>query len=109
MVINWTLVGLICVFIILLFLYLNLRKVKEKSRLHKHFEKFIILFLLPPASLSLQILFSNTSIPPIYFDYVTYIFTIFAPVELLVIALLYNNKDCNLRYIKYLYNYLQLC
>lgn len=103
MVINWTLVGLICVFIILLFLYLNLRKVKEKSRLHKHFEKFIILFLLPPASLSLQILFSNTSIPPIYFDYVTYIFTIFAPVELLVIALLYNNKDCNLRYIKYLY------
>ncbi|MEG2646202.1 MAG: histidine kinase N-terminal 7TM domain-containing protein, partial [Clostridia bacterium] len=53
-------------------------------------------------SLILQIVFSNTAIPPIYFDYITYLGGSFTPLLFLFISLKYSNNKFNLKKIRFL-------
>lgn len=103
MVINITLLILIAVLIIDIILLLLLNRIKEKNKLHKHFMIFTGLLTIPFISLSLQILFSNTNIPPVYFDYFTYIFTFIGPIELLKISLLYYNPNIKIKKFNIIY------
>ncbi len=92
MVVNSTFIFLLVVLVIVLFLLSSLVKLKPKNDLYKHFVIFVSLLLIPFFSLSLQILFSKTNIKPIYFDYFTYIFTFFAPIEMFRISVVYSNQ-----------------
>lgn len=103
MVFNTTLLILLLVLVVILFLLRFLNKMKNKNELHRHFTIFVGLLTIPLISLSLQILFSNINIPPIYFDYFTYIFTLIAPIEILKIAFLFSNPDIKFKNINILY------
>lgn len=103
MVINATAIALLTILVFIIVMIIRLLKIKNKTNLHRHFIYFIILFTLPLIALSLQIIFSKTDIPPIYFDYATYIFTVFAPVELLAIAIYFYNPNAKIDNIKYVY------
>lgn len=100
---NSTLLILLIVLVVILLLLKFLNRMKNKNELHRHFTIFVGLLTIPLISLSLQILFSKTKIPPIYFDYFTYIFTLIAPIELLKIALLFLNPDIKFKKINILY------
>ncbi|MEG0872992.1 MAG: histidine kinase N-terminal 7TM domain-containing protein [Clostridia bacterium] len=103
MVVNSTFLVLVGVLGIVSCVIIYLTNMKKKGELYKHFFVFTVLLTLPLIGLSLQILFSKTGIPPIYFDYITYIFTMYAPIELLFIALLFYNPDVKIKKLKNFY------
>ena len=90
-------------FFILILLIDLLLKQNDNSKLYKHFIYLNSLFCIHILGLVLQILFRNTSIPPIYFEYITYIGAMFTAVEFMVIALLIENKNIESKKYKWLY------
>ena len=95
--INATFICLMIALIILIIVIRYLQNIKSKGKLQKHFIRFMVLLTIPLISLALQILFENSSIPPIYFDYVTYIFTFFGPLELLKISILFYKPEADVK------------
>ena len=76
---------------------------KNKVKLTNYFLEFLYLLILPFIGLGLQVLFSNTHANPIYFDYITYIFTNFGFIKLLIFAIKFNNINADINKFKYLY------
>lgn len=107
--INTTFICLVFALIMVIIVMAFLQNIKNKGNLYKHFMRFMTLLTIPLISLALQILFTNTSIQPIYFDYVTYIFTFFAPLELLKISILFYKPEANVKRVNFLYIISTIC
>lgn len=90
-------------FFILLMLIDLLLKQKDRSRLYKHFICLNSLFCIHILGLILQILFKNTSVSPIYFEYITYIGAMYTAVEFMIIALILGNKNIDSKKYTWLY------
>lgn len=90
-------------FFILIMLIDLLLKQNDNSKLYKHFIHLNSLFCIHILGLVLQILFRNTSIPPIYFEYITYIGAMYTAVEFMIISLLIENKNITSNKYKWLY------
>ena len=103
MTINSTFLILTIAFTVLIVLIYSLLKIKKRNMLHKHFILLDVLFCIHILGLALQILMSKTNIKPIYFEYITYIGAMFTAVELMVIAILFKNKNSNLKKFSWLY------
>lgn len=107
--INATFICLMIALIILIIVIRYLQNIKSKGKLQELFIRFMVLLTIPLISLALQILFENSSIPPIYFDYVTYIFTFFGPLELLKISILFYKPEADVKKVNYLYILSTIC
>lgn len=103
MTINLTFLILALAFIVLIVLIYSLLKIENRTKLHKHFIVLDVLFCIHILGLALQILLSNTSIRPIYFEYITYIGAMYTAVELMMIAILFKNKNANTKKAHWLY------
>ncbi len=103
MTINSTFLILTMAFIILIVLIYSLLKIEKRNKLHNHFIILDILFCIHILGLALQILMSKTNIKPIYFEYITYIGAMFTAVELMVIAVVFKNKNANTQKVSWLY------
>ncbi len=103
MIINTTFLILTMAFIILIVLIYSLLKIEKRNKLHNHFIILDILFCIHILGLALQILMSKTNIKPIYFEYITYIGAMFTAVELMVIAIVFKNKNANTQKVGWLY------
>ena len=90
---NITFIILSIAIFILIMLIDSILKEKNKIKLHKHFIYLNILFGIHILGLMLQIIFRNTNVPPIYFEYITYIGAMFEAVEIAVIAMFMNNQN----------------
>ncbi len=89
-------ISLILVIIFLRYLVVKRRELKSTDNVKMLYNEFIVSFILliiHIGGLILQILFSKTSIEPIYFDYITYISGVTLPVMFMFIALTFENKD----------------
>ena len=82
-----TLIVLAIALLVLIILIDSLLRQKNKMKLHKHFIYLNILFGVHILGLMLQIVFGSTNIPPIYFEYITYIGAMFEAVEITVISI----------------------
>ena len=103
MIINTTFFVLIASILVLLLLIDSLVKIKDKTKLHKHFIVLASLFCVHIFGLILQIFFAYTDIKPIYFEYITYIGAMYTAVEFMIIALLFKDKNANITKAKWLY------
>ena len=103
MIINTTFCILVLAFLVLIVLIDSLIKIKNKTKLHKHFIILDILFCVHIFGLALQILMSNTNINPIYFEYITYIGAMYTAVELMMISILFKNKNMDTKKVHWLY------
>jgi len=103
MTVNVTFFILALAFIVLIVLIYSLLKIENKTKLHKHFIILNALFCVHILGLALQILMSNTSIQPIYFEYVTYIGAMYTAVELMMIAILFKNRNYDTKKARWLY------
>jgi len=103
MTINLTFFILALAFIILVALIYSLLNIENRNKLHKHFIVLDVLFCIHILGLALQILFSKTNIRPIYFEYVTYIGAMFTAVELMMIAILFKDKNTDTKKAHWLY------
>lgn len=66
---------------------------KNKNKLHKYFILLNVTLAIHVLGLILQIIFKNSNIPSIYFDYITYLGGAFTPIAFLFIALAYADKQ----------------
>ena len=87
-----------------LFMINKIENKKDKNDLYNHFKILNIVLAIHIIGLILQITFSFTDIPPIYFDYITYTGGVFTPVIFAIISFIYlkpniNKKRLNLLYI----------
>ena len=99
---NMNLIILTISLITVLFMVEKISK-KEKNILYKHFGVLNCVLAIHIIGLMLQILFSNTSIPPIYFDYITYISGVFTPAIFGVISFIYYKPSINTKKLRLLY------
>ncbi len=95
--------ALIISLIIMLFMIDRLSEKYNSNDIYKYFFCFDITLVVHIFGLILQILFYNSDIPPIYFDYITYIGASFSPIFLLFISLAYNNNAKRIKKLKILY------
>lgn len=103
MVINSTFCILTVSLISIIIMTIYLLKFDNKNKLHKYFIFLNFTLIIHTLSLMLQILFSNKSIEPIYFDYITYLGASFTPICILLIALVYSKKEKYIKYIRLLF------
>ncbi len=73
MVINFTLVVLAIALVTLIVLLKETLKNRKKNKLYEKFFTIIVLFIVHISALILQVLFSGSNVPAIYFEYVAYI------------------------------------
>ena len=100
MVINGTLVALVITLLIVLYLISKIQTSNNRNKLSKCFENLCLLVVVYLIGLILQIMFSNTSIKPIYFDYITYIAIVLIPVSLFEISQEYKGgKKIDVRFL----------
>ncbi len=66
---------------------------KNKNNLHKYFIMLNMTLIVHVIGLIAQVSFRSCNIPPIYFDYFTYLGGAFTPIMLFFIALAYDNKQ----------------
>ena len=81
--------------------YLN-KKLKG-NKFYKVMISIYVVLIFYFVGLILQLLFKNTSIPLIYFDYITYISATMLPVVILFMALMYLNKNVKLKKLFFLF------
>lgn len=103
MTINLTFLILSLAFVVLIVLIYSLANIENRTKLHKHFIILDVLFCIHILGLALQILFSNMNIRPIYFEYITYIGAMYTAVELMMIAILFKNKNAYTKKVHWLY------
>lgn len=100
MVINGTLIALVITLLVVVYLIDKIKSGRTKNKLNKYFIYLNGLIATCLVALALQILFSNTNVKPIYFDYITYISTCFIPVVLFAISQEYRgNNKIDIRYL----------
>lgn len=92
MVINKDSIMLLISLLVASFLIYRMSKIKNKNNLIKVYLWINIFLVLYFVALFLQILFSNTAIKPIYFDYIAYISAIMIPVLFFIFSREYNGK-----------------
>lgn len=86
------LIGLIVSLILIAALGIYIIKIKNKKQIHKMFLGLILLQIILCISLIAQILFANKyNIPPIYFEYTSFISGCFLPVMFLLTGLVFAN------------------
>lgn len=102
MKINLMALILLAIGVVILLIVESMKNIKRKTEIHFRFKRFLILLAIPFISLPLQIVFENL-VNPIYFDYATYIFTFFGPIELLYAMRLYKNPKADNKKLKFLY------
>lgn len=78
--------------VIVFYLIYQMRKKKEKNNLTKLYLMINIILVIYVVPLILQMLFVNTNIKPIYFDYVTYIGVIMVPVVFYIFSREYEGN-----------------
>ncbi len=100
---NINLIVLSISLIMALFMFIKIKNKKNKNSLHKYFELLNVSLSIHIIGLILQILFSNTNIPPIYFDYITYSGGSFTPVIFAIISFIYLKPNINEKRIRILY------
>lgn len=76
---------------------------KNDNKFAKLFKITFVLLAIHVSALIVQIIFMNTNIKPVYFDYATYICTMFLPVIFLYISLLYYKESINLKKLYWLF------
>ena len=103
MTINLTFLILVLAFVVLIALIYSLLKINNRTKLHKHFIILDALFCIHILGLALQILMSKTNINPIYFEYITYIGAMYTAVELMMIGILFKNKNADTTRARWLY------
>lgn len=96
---NFNLINIVLIFSLLIVMALiaYLYKNRQKGLLYKEFMfSFIFLFIhiLP---LIFQIAYRNSNIPPIYFDYISYVGAMGNTTSFLLIALTYRNPKINIK------------
>lgn len=101
MVINTTLVILVVALFTLIILLRSTSKNNDK--LYKSFTVLIIMFIIHISGLILQVLFSNTSIPPVYFEYMAYIGGMNFSVAIFIMACTYFDSTKNIKKWNWLY------
>lgn len=102
MKINIMAIILLVIELVILLIIESMKNIKSKSETHYRFKRFLTLLAIPFISLPLQIMFENV-VNPIYFDYATYIFTFYGPIELLFAMRLYKNPKVDNKKLKFLY------
>ena len=100
MVINTTFVILVIALVTLVALLTTTIKNKEKNKLYSTFSTIIIMFIIHISGLILQVLFSNTSINPIYFEYIAYIGGMNFSVAIFIMACTYFNSGKSIKGLK---------
>lgn len=103
MTINRTLVILIVALITVLLIIRGLFKSKKRNDLYNHFILLNIAFSVHLIGLILQIIFKDSKISPIYFDYITYIGGAFEPLLFFKIALLYYKRNIDIKIYRWMY------
>ena len=103
MVINSRLLVLLVSLVLIVVMTLKLNKSNKKIPVFKYFTCLNITLILHTAALLLQILFSATSIDPIYFEYISYLGSSFTPIFLLFVAISYIKKEKYIKNMKLLY------
>ena len=103
MVINTTFVILIIALLTLVALLKTTLKNKNKNKLYQSFAILITMFIIHISGLGLQVLFSNTSIKPIYFEYIAYIGGMNFSVAIFIMACTYLDGGKSVSKLKWLY------
>ena len=103
MVINTTFLILVIALITLVILFATTMKNKSKNKLYSSFSTIIIMFIIHISGLILQVLFSNTNIHPIYFEYIAYIGGMNFSVAIFIMACTYFNSGKSIDKLKWLY------
>lgn len=86
MTINMTLVMLVLsLFVVMYFIY-KIQKIDTKNKLNIYFAVLNMLLVVYLIGLILQIIFSKTTINPMYFDFITYTAVVFIPVVIFAIS-----------------------
>ena len=101
MVINYTFGILLIAFITLIVLLKN--TLRNENKLYRSFSILIIMFIIHISALILQVLFSNTSIDPIYFEYIAYIGGMNFSTAIFIMACTYLDDNKNTRKLNLLY------
>lgn len=84
-----------------IFMFGSLLRNSKKTLIIKEFIILFLLLIIHSFGLILQILYSQTTVPPIYFDYITYISAVFIPVIFTYIGKTYSDNTVNIK--KYLW------
>lgn len=84
-----------------IFMFGSLLRNSKKTLIIKEFIILFLLLIIHSFGLILQILYSQTTVPPIYFDYITYISAVFIPVIFTYIGKTYSDNTLNIK--KYLW------
>ncbi len=100
---NKTLIILIVSLLTVIFVMIGIYCKKKKNDLDKQFLLLNFSLIIDLMGLIIQIVFRNTSIHPVYFDYITYTGGMFIPVIFMNISLLYNNSSLFKSKLKYLF------
>ena len=98
-------INLICLIIsllVVLFMEYRLIKKKDKGLLFKEFFALFICLNIHIFGLILQLIFVNTNIPPIYFDYIAYFGVFFTPVFFFFISHTFKHSNVCINRIKIL-------
>ena len=103
MVINGTLIILFIALITLTVLFNNTSKKSKNNYLYRSFAVLVMFFIVYIFGMSLQILCSNTKIPPVYFEYFAYIGGMCFPTAIFIMACTYFNGNKKLDKLRALY------
>lgn len=103
-------VNIYCIFLVFgliidLFMILHLNVKLKNNRFNRvmNFVYFTLVFYF--SGLILQLLFINSQIPQIYFDYITYIGANLLPVAIIFMALKYFNENIKIKRFYFLFLY----
>ena len=102
MTLNYTLIILVCALITLIMLLRTTLNNTKGNKIYKAFSILILMFVIHISGLILQILFSKTSISPVYFEYIAYIGGMNFSTAIFIMALTYLDENRDLK--KFIYN-----
>lgn len=97
------LIILIISLLLLIFMIFKIKNKNNENRLYKYFGLLNGALAVHVVGLVLQLLFRNTNIPPIYFDYITYSGATFTPVILTIISFIYLRPNISEKKFRPLY------
>lgn len=101
---DMNLIILVVSLLLLVFMILKIKnKDNEENKLYKYFGILNIALAIHVIGLIFQLLFKNTTIPPIYFDYITYTGAMFTPVILTIISFIYLKSSISEKKFRFLY------
>lgn len=80
-----------------------LNKNKKKLKVYKYFTWLNLTLIVHTFSMLMQIIFRNFALPPVFFEYVSYLGASFTPICLLFLALSYVKKEKYIENLKVLY------